>query len=99
MVIGLPGDDLVRTVDLLEQHDAGELVGQRDGAERQPVVGLLEVDAERPAQKRAKPGESSCSPSAASSETNAPSGTRRSARSPSRTSTSSIRACPCRSFV
>ena len=36
---------LCAAVDLLQQHDARELVGQRDRAERQPVVDPLELQA------------------------------------------------------
>src|SRR3712207_7241710 len=42
MMVRLAGKDLVGPEQLLEQHDAGELVGQRHGAEREPVVAPLE---------------------------------------------------------
>src|SRR3954468_6480929 len=38
VVVRLTGDDLVGAEELLEEHDAGELVGQRHRAEREPVV-------------------------------------------------------------
>lgn len=40
-------------VELLEQHDAGELVGQRQEPEREPVVDRVEVEAERSADDEA----------------------------------------------
>jgi hypothetical protein len=33
MVVGLAGKDLVASVDLLEQHHAGQLMGEGDRAE------------------------------------------------------------------
>src|SRR5581483_233943 len=47
IVIRLAGQDLVRTINLLEQDDARELVGQRDRPERQPVIDVLELQPER----------------------------------------------------
>ena len=38
VVVGLAGEDLVRPVELLEEHDARELVGEGHRAERQPLV-------------------------------------------------------------
>ena len=38
VVVGLAGEDLVAAVELLEQHDARELVRQRHRPEREPVV-------------------------------------------------------------
>src|SRR3954454_5902964 len=51
VVVGLTGQDLVGAEQLLEQHDAGELVGQRHRAEREVVVGggVAAAVAERPA--------------------------------------------------
>src|SRR3954470_12087127 len=53
VVIGLPRDDLVRAVELLQQHDAGQLVGQRHRPEAQPRVDVVELQAERPAHHEA----------------------------------------------
>src|SRR3954454_432836 len=49
VVVGLAGKDLVGAVELLEQHDPGELVGQGHRPEREPVVDGVEVGAERAA--------------------------------------------------
>ena len=55
MVVGLASDDLVPAVDLLEHDDAGELVGEGDAAERQPVVDTLERQpTERPSDHEAE---------------------------------------------
>jgi len=54
VVVGLAGDDLVRAVDLLEQDDAGKLVGQGDAAEREAVVTALELDPERASDDEAE---------------------------------------------
>jgi Protein of unknown function (DUF3467) len=43
----------VAAVDLLEQHDARELVRERQAAEREPVVDRIEVEAERAADDEA----------------------------------------------
>ena len=99
-------------VQLLEQHDARELVGQRDPPERQPVVDVLELESERPADHEAEVDpalapfleeplnatESSSSPSRSSSDTNARSGIRRATCSSSRTSISSSWTCRASSF-
>ena len=53
VVVGLARDDLVRAVELLEQDDARELVGQRHRAEREPAVGALELQPERAADDEA----------------------------------------------
>src|SRR3954470_13214869 len=49
VVVGLAGKDLVGAVELLEQHDARELVGQGHRPEREPVVDAVELEAERAA--------------------------------------------------
>src|SRR3954469_10183473 len=54
VVVGLVLEDLVRAEELLEQHDARELVRQRQRPERQPVVGPLEVEPIRPADDEAQ---------------------------------------------
>src|SRR5918994_646843 len=54
IVIRLAGQDLVGPVELLEQHDAGELVGQRHPAEREPRVAAVEVEATRAADDEAE---------------------------------------------
>ncbi len=54
MVVRLAGQDLVTAVELLEQHHAGELVGQRELAEREPVVDVVTLKAERPADHEAQ---------------------------------------------
>jgi hypothetical protein len=55
MVVGLAGKDLVPAIDLLEHDHTGELVGERDAAERQPVVDPLELQpAERPSDHEAE---------------------------------------------
>ena len=41
-------------VDLLEQHDARELVGKREGPEREAVVHVVEVEPLRPADDEAQ---------------------------------------------
>jgi len=48
-VIGLTREDLVRTVQLLEQHHPSELVGQRQRAEREAMLDRVELEPERPA--------------------------------------------------
>src|SRR3982751_6036768 len=53
VVIRLAGEDLVAAVELLEQHDASELMGQRERAEREPVVDVVEVEPERAADDEA----------------------------------------------
>ena len=91
VVVGLAGEDLVAAVELLEQHDAGELVGQRDRAEREAVVDASQLEPERAADHEAEVAaarraaargtaersESIVSPPASSSDTNARSGSRR----------------------
>ena len=42
------------TIELLEQDDLRELVGQRHRPEREPVVGALELEAERAADDEAQ---------------------------------------------
>ena len=54
MVVGLARQDLVAAVDLLEQHDPGELVGQCRRSERQAMVDVVEVDPERAADHEAQ---------------------------------------------
>lgn len=49
VIVRLTREDLVRPVELLEQHDPGELVGQRHRSQRDPLVGALELDPERAA--------------------------------------------------
>src|SRR5450432_3952067 len=49
VVVGLAGEDLVGAVELLEQDDARELVGQGQRAEAEAVVDLLERRAHRTA--------------------------------------------------
>src|SRR5436190_2311090 len=53
VVVWLAGEDLMAAVELLEQHDAGELVGQRERAEREAVVDAVELEAQRPADDKA----------------------------------------------
>ena len=92
MVVGLAGEDLVPAVDLLEQHDARQLVGEGDRAERQPVIDARQIAgrrtgppitkqrsrplARRCSRKSLKPIESNVLPSTSSSDTNARSGMR-----------------------
>src|SRR4051794_41281118 len=54
VVVRLVLQDLVGAEELLEQHGACELVGQRHRAERQAVVGALELEPERPADDEAQ---------------------------------------------
>src|SRR4051794_41794596 len=54
VMVWLVRQDLVRAVELLEQHDAGELVGQRHRPERQLHVAVLEVEAPRSADHEAE---------------------------------------------
>src|SRR5205085_11506863 len=54
VMVWLAREDLVRAVDLLEQHHAGELVRQRHRAEREPHVAALEVEPARPADHEAE---------------------------------------------
>src|ERR671921_2446373 len=54
VVVGLVLEDLVGAEQLLEQHDPRELVGQRERAERQPMVGALELEPERAAHDEAQ---------------------------------------------
>ena len=112
VVIGLAGQDLVTTVELLEQHDPGELVRERHRPERQPHVAVLEVDALGPAddeheveaglaallQKAAEALRVEGLPSAARSTVKLRSGTRLGTFSSSRTSITSTRARPAISF-
>ena len=44
----------MRAEDLLEQHDAGELVWQRHRAQRQSQVALVEIDPPRPPDHEAE---------------------------------------------
>src|SRR3954467_5816942 len=53
-MVWLPRQDLVRPVDLLEQHHARELVRQRHLAEREAHVAGLEVEPARPADHEAE---------------------------------------------
>jgi hypothetical protein len=52
-MVGLARQDLVGPVELLEQHDARELVREGQRPERQPVVPALQRDPERPADHEA----------------------------------------------
>ena len=52
-MVWLPGQDLVAPVDLLEQHDARELVGQRQAPEREAVVDGVEREPVRAADDEA----------------------------------------------
>src|SRR4051812_24724321 len=54
VVVGLVLEDLVGAEELLEEHHAGELVGQRQRAEREAVVGALELEAVRAADDEAQ---------------------------------------------
>src|SRR5215204_2350089 len=54
IVIRLASEDLVSAVELLEQHHAGELVRQRDAAQREPRVAAVEVESPRPADHEAE---------------------------------------------
>jgi hypothetical protein len=45
-VIGLPGDDLVGPVELLEEDDPSELVRKGERSERDPVLDRLELEPE-----------------------------------------------------
>src|SRR5215210_4328573 len=53
VMVGLAGQDLVRAEQLLEQHDARELVRQRHRPEREPVVAALELRSVRTADHEA----------------------------------------------
>src|SRR4051794_12522901 len=53
MMVGLARQDLVGPEQLLEQHHARELVGQRHRAEREPVVAALQRGPERAADHEA----------------------------------------------
>src|SRR5215207_544270 len=53
MMVRLAGEDLVRPVELLDQHHARELVRERHRAERQPLVAALVLGAVRPADDEA----------------------------------------------
>ena len=57
-MVGLAGQDLVGTVELLEQDDSGQLMGQRDRSEREPVVHVAQIEAVRASDHEAqvKPG-------------------------------------------
>jgi hypothetical protein len=46
-VVGLSGDDLVRTEELLEQYDSDELMRERHWPERETMVGALELTCPR----------------------------------------------------
>src|SRR5581483_11926730 len=54
VMVWLAGEDLVRAVDLLEQHHPGELVRQRLRAEREPEIATLELDPEMTADHEAE---------------------------------------------
>ena len=47
-MVWLAGNDLVGAEELLEQHDAGELMRKRELPERKPPVGTLEYRAVQP---------------------------------------------------
>src|SRR5918998_1532012 len=53
MMVRLPGEDLVRAEELLDQHDAGELVRERHRTEREPLVAPVELDPVRAAEHEA----------------------------------------------
>src|SRR6476620_4385863 len=53
VMVRLTGEDLVRAEQLLEQHDAGQQVRQRHRSERDPLVAVLELGAERAADDQA----------------------------------------------
>ena len=48
-MVRLAGDDLVGAIELLEQDDPRELVGQRHRAKRQAVIGARELEPVRAA--------------------------------------------------
>ena len=55
LVVGLAVRDLLRAVELLQEHDARQVVGQGDRAERQQLIGPsahLRADAVRPADDK-----------------------------------------------
>ena len=54
VVVGLTREDLVAAVELLEQNHARELVRQRQRAEREAVIDLVELQAERAADHEAQ---------------------------------------------
>src|SRR5436305_2637014 len=54
VVVWLTRDDLVRPVELLEQHHSRQLVREGHGAQRQSVVGSGQLEPERPADDEAK---------------------------------------------
>ena len=60
MMVRLAGEDLVRPVELLEQHHARELVRERHRPEREPLVAALELESRtgrrRRSRRRARPG-------------------------------------------
>lgn len=53
IVVRLVPEDLVAAVDLLQQHDASQLVRKGHGAERQTMVDLVELEPERAADDEA----------------------------------------------
>jgi hypothetical protein len=54
VVVGLPGQDLVPPVELLEQHDPCQLMRQCQLPEREPVVNLIQVEAKGTADHEAQ---------------------------------------------
>src|SRR5438034_3926820 len=54
VVIRLAGQDLVRSIHLLEQDDSRDLVRERDQTQRQAMVDLVELEPERSADHEAK---------------------------------------------
>ncbi len=53
-MVGLPGEDLVRAVELLEEDDPGELMRQRHRPEREAMVDLGELEPVWPADHEAQ---------------------------------------------
>src|SRR4051794_1949435 len=54
VMVWLVRQDLVRAVELLEQHNAGELMGQRHRPERELHVAVLQGETARPAHDEAE---------------------------------------------
>lgn len=54
MVVGLTSEDLVGSVELLEEDDAGELMRQSQRSERDPVLDGLELEPVRTADNEAE---------------------------------------------
>src|SRR5947209_13541912 len=54
VVVGLPGQDLVGPIDLLEQDDPSQLVGQGQPGQAEAMIEVFELQAERSAHHEAQ---------------------------------------------